>query len=390
MLSMSVPLTALVAGWLAVSPNATAANRPDVHVNVKNCQAYPIKSTYSVDSKGNRLQRATASSATVREFGTAKGSMKVTVPPGDFDPHTASAAELRLYGFPPRPSDPTALRQWNAMYPNRRIDYVTPEMCGSTAPVTHPLPKTAPLALPPSDIWSGGIAMQASGNPGFTFAAVKWKEPTFSSSCPAKSAYTIWSGLGGNGEDSELLQAGVDNLDGTGPNDDYGFWEALSNNPATTLTEQVVTNFPVSAGDQVQAVTYYSRPDITVTFQLYNITKNKLVTLGPWHAIVDQSGDVQGTADEYYDGSTAELIAERPSYNNSPVNLRKPTAGYSEFLDSALGNDDEGDPFPGWQFPNWRRLNMQANKSGNLLSEPTGFPTKPGNQGWKNLWHACS
>jgi hypothetical protein len=384
------------AGAWRSSAQAAASTTPGV---LAGCRAFPVKDTYRADATGRRLTQETSNSDTVREFGTSKGAMKVTVPPAGFDPLAASASRLRRYGFPPRPSEPTALQRWKELYPKSGIDYVVPDMCQTTLPVTHKPHWTgndgaaSPLvSLPPSDNWSGGIAQQAAGNPSFTFADVKWTEPTFSASCPTMSGYTIWSGLGGynSGTNGGLLQAGVDNLGGTGPNSDYAWWEALNNNPATTLPEQVITNFPVSAGDQVQSVTYYSRPDITVSFQLYNVTKNKLVTLGPWHAIVDQNGDVQGTADSYYDGSTAELIAERPSYNRSPVNLRQPTSGSSTFLDSALGNDDDGDPYPGYQFPNWRRLNMQARDSGHLLSEPTGFPTKPGNNGWTNLWHNCS
>jgi hypothetical protein len=391
---------ALLLGMTLVSLPVAQADGPARPGPLAGCRKYHVKDTYHIDSTGHRASESTPNSDTVREFGTDKESMKVTVPPAGFDPRTASASQLLRYGFPPRPAQPAALQRWKKMYPKGGIEYVIPDMCQATVPVTH-RPHwvgqtglgTSPLApLPPSDNWSGGIAQQAVGNPTFTFADVRWTEPTFSASCPSMSAYSIWSGLGGtsSGANGGLLQAGVSNLGGTGPNADYAWWEALHNNPATTLPEQIITNFPVSAGDEVQSVTYYNRPDESITFQLYNLTKNKLVTLGPWNGIVDQNGNAQGTADEYYDGSTAEMIAERPTYNNSIVDLRKPTSGYSQFLDSALGNDDEGDPYPGYQFPNWRRLNMQANKSGNLLSEPTGFPTKPGNAGWKNLWHNCS
>lgn len=164
----------------------------------------------------------------------------------------------------------------------------------------------------------------------------------------------------------------------------------MTESPAKSLGEQIIPNFPISAGDQVQAITYYNCPDRTVSFQLYNLTTNQLVTLGPWYGIFDQAGVMRGTADEYYDGSTGEMIVERPLHNGSPVDLREPSTKYSKFLDSALGNDDNGDPYPGWQFPNWRRLDMKATKTNDLLSAVSGFPTKAGNQGWTNTWFSCS
>jgi hypothetical protein len=327
--------------------------------------------------------------------------MKVTIPPADFDPHTASDSELHRYGFPPRPASPSARHRWDLMYPKKNIHYIVPAMCQARSPLTHQPHRTggisaaSPLVgLPPADTWSGGIAQQAAGKPGYTFSDVRWTEPSFSASCPERSAYSIWSGLGGNNTDTRstwgLLQAGVSNQGGIGPNDDYGWWEVLNQNPAKSLGEQIITTFHVSAGDQVQAVTYYNRPDRSVSFQLYNLTTNQLVTLGPWRTIEDQNGTIAGSADEYYDGTSGEMIVERPLHSGSPVDLRKPSAGYSKFLDSALGNDDNGDPYPGYQFPNWRRLDMQAKKTNDLLTSVSGFPTKAGDQGWTNTWYSCS
>jgi hypothetical protein len=244
------------------------------------------------------------------------------------------------------------------------------------------------------------MALQQAGQPGFTFAAVQWTEPTFNAACPTGSGYTIWSGLGGWNARSRtswgLLQTGVDNLGGNGPNDDYAWWEALNQYNSQTLPEQIITNFKVSPGDDVQAVTYYRPSDHSVAFQLYNITTNQLAQLGPWTGIQDQNGQPQGTADDYYDGSSAEMIAERPTYNNSYVNLRQPgpaggQAHASVFTDSAIGNDNDGDAYPGAAFPDWNSITMSGD-TGNVVSDPSGFPTDPSTYpaGWTNTWENCS
>jgi hypothetical protein len=95
---------------------------------------------------------------------------------------------------------------------------------------------------------------------------------------------------------------------------------------------------------------------------------------------------VKGLASEYYDGSTGELIAERPSVNNEYINLRQPKTGYSQFLDAELGYDSDGDPFPGYEYVGWHPVTMQSDKD---LSVPAGFPTS-GATMWQNTWKACS
>lgn len=330
--------------------------------------------------------------------------MSVTVPPRNFDPHVASQDELRRYGFPARPASGSALATWNRMYPYHHIDYVAPKMCSAENGVRHLPPRTKVLrsGTAPSETtpnWSGGLAQQQSGQAGFTFAAVQWTEPSFKAACPTASGYSIWSGLGGfvNGRSKwGLLQAGADNIGGNGPNDDYPFWEALNQNNAQTLPEQIITNFKLSPGNKVQAVTYYRPSDHTVAFQFYNLTTNKLTELGPWKAISAQDGTPLGITDDYYDGTTAELIAERPSVGGKPINLRQPSAPRGQahrsvFNSTAIGNDNDGDAYPGAAFPGWESLTM-VGATNNVLSEPTGFPTDPNasSTGWNNTWEHCS
>ncbi|GAB3970002.1 hypothetical protein GCM10029978_042480 [Actinoallomurus acanthiterrae] len=389
--------TTLIATAAPSALGATTASARSGDVAPPNCKKYSVRETYSIDAAGRR-SAAQSDSGKVRVFGGGANGMKVVVPPAGFDPHAATDSQLRLYGFPPRPASGPARERWNRLYPHRHIDYVTPEMCSNTGvtagpPSTSRAGGTALASVPlTSPRWSGGLAIRATGSPAFTAAFVQWNEPTFVAACPTQSSYNIWSGLGGwtSGESKwGLLQVGVDNLGGTGPNDDYVWWEALNQSKTQTLPEQVVTNMKVSAGNKVQAMTYYDPIGHTIAFQVYNLSTNKLVTLGPWSIIKDQNGIPLGTADDYYDGTYAETIAERSQVNDKNVNLRQPSSKYSQFLDTEIANDQDGDVVPGYQYPNWNQVNMSDDAGGNLLSVPANFPTS-GSPAWKNTWKACS
>jgi hypothetical protein len=89
----------------------------------------------------------------------------------------------------------------------------------------------------------------------------------------------------------------------------------------------------------------------------------------------------KGLTGDFYDGSTGELIAERPSMNEIPISLRQPQTGYSQFLDAELGYDSDGGPFPGDEYVGRQPLTMQDD--GKDLSVPTGLPTS-GATMWQN------
>jgi hypothetical protein len=61
--------------------------------------------------------------------GTASGSVRThPLPPKGFDPHTASALELRRYGLPQRPDSalhPKLAKRWDEIF-SRKITYITP------------------------------------------------------------------------------------------------------------------------------------------------------------------------------------------------------------------------------------------------------------------------
>lgn len=396
--SSVVAATLVAAAMPSISAHATAS-AGDTDASIANCKKYSVQDTYPIDSAGRRTVAASAA-GTVRVFGKGKNVMKVTVPPAGFNPHAASDAQLKLYGFPARPKAGPARERWNRTYPDRKLHFIVPEMCSHTTASHAPAQRVSQTRRAGSPVhlsapgWSGGIATRKSGNPAFTASIVRWTQPSFYAGCSSKSSYAIWSGLGGWGTDGKptwgLLQAGVDNFAGTAPNDAYVWWEALNQNAAQTLPEQAVTNLKVLPGNEIQAVTYYNPAEFTVSFQVFNLTTGKGVLLGPWTSIVDQGGTVQGVASDYYDGSSAETIAERVKDNTTRklTQLRQPTTDYSKFLDAELGDDVDGDFFPGNTYPNWQAIDMNGDPTP-IISTPSTFPMS-GTPTWKNTWSACT
>ncbi|MCO6009228.1 G1 family endopeptidase [Actinoallomurus purpureus] len=242
--------------------------------------------------------------------------------------------------------------------------------------------------------WSGGLVQKTSNEPSFTAAHVTWVEPKFTASCAGKSGYSIWSGIGGYNTGARkkwgLLQAGVDNFGGKGPNQDYVFWEALNQSKSATFGEMKVSNMKVTAGDKTTATTYYNTADKTVAFQINNLTRKKVVTLGPWIKLKKNPGWYHKVSG-YYDGLYAEAVAERPTYDKKYVNLRKPVTGSSIFTAAAFSNSNDGGDFPGYQYKGWTKLIMN-NDNSIPLSTPAKFPEskKAKSTGWTNSWKRCS
>ncbi|GAA4619395.1 hypothetical protein GCM10023195_87660 [Actinoallomurus liliacearum] len=236
--------------------------------------------------------------------------------------------------------------------------------------------------------WSGAVAKQVKKAPAFTGASYIFDEPSFDGVCNTASSYNLWSGLGGT-KDGRLMQNGVDNIGGKGPNDDYAWWEVLSKDRKNYLPEMKVKNFSVRAGDRVFVGTSYYAPKKQVSFSFYNYRTRKAVTLGPWGVINTPQGSF--LASVFYDGSTAEQIVERSqTLKDGPLMLRKPHAGYSHTYEAGFSNGkQDGEDFA---FKNIYRYVMQDIKIN--ISEPVKFISKVKHEGsylaqWNNKWDRC-
>ena len=215
--------------------------------------------------------------------------MSYFVPPASFDPATASADALRALGIPTEPpaSNPDGQALWLAMVHNMKF-VAPPTTIVSVPGVTVP----GPTANATSSNWSGIINTGGAG--AYSEASATYYEPVLGSTSCSNNSAVFWDGLGGNVGSSHLAQNGTAvNVSGLGQH--QGWTEVL---PA----QQSVVAQPISAsaGHSFLAETVHNSGN-TFHFYFYNY-------------YTAQALDLSVTADGY-DGSTAEYIAERPSYS---------------------------------------------------------------------------
>jgi hypothetical protein len=239
-------------------------------------------------------------------------------------------------------------------------------------------------SLPPGNLGAQGNL--------YNYAYASWTEPTFiPSNCPKQSAYAMWTGIGGG---PGLLQNGTD-LDPTNGNNPPDFWfEGLSSALATQNPETPI-NFPVKYGDQIGTTTIYSPAasgtPAQVSFLFDNYTNNSSATVGPVSTLYGQPVSI------FYDGESAEVIAERPGIaNTNPAqyyNLRQPTQGYSSFSSANIGTTQT--PLEALhEDPNLQSVNMTSDgsSSGYLISQVQNWtpdPTGNTNDSWQSVWQNC-
>jgi hypothetical protein len=121
-------------------------------------------------------------------------------PPIGFNPVTASDATLKEYGFPARPSDPTALQEWDGVMQHAQ-NYVAPVPIQSATSFS-PNFNGNPYAS------EAGYAVLSSQNPElgqFNEAYGQWTQTA------SAEQVGYWIGLGGMtpGDNQDLVQAGA-------------------------------------------------------------------------------------------------------------------------------------------------------------------------------------
>jgi hypothetical protein len=120
--------------------NETKIATNTLHLNTQN----QYKHIVSIHANGTDNTQAgqIKDSQTNGEVSTDKVSSKsengmiVHIPPSDFNPLTATDAELDYYNFPPRPKYPTDLNRWESVVSNK--NFIKPEF---GVPVSHGDPR---------------------------------------------------------------------------------------------------------------------------------------------------------------------------------------------------------------------------------------------------------
>ncbi|MHB8450075.1 MAG: G1 family glutamic endopeptidase [Mycobacteriales bacterium] len=296
-LGLLVSVTAGLAGPSTPADASVGATRGDVP---SGCAAVPAGPTTYQYPDGTPASPGDPNAATVYTYDFQGSTLSQRVPPSSWRPATASAQELAYYGIPPRPSGGAELESWNAHF--GQLTFVSsPGMC-----VTNRSAGT-------SNIWSGWEAYSASSPTAYDDSEANWTEAHTSNGCYTSDAHATWVGLGGDENftygQPYLLQNGTEQ-----DSNQYAWWEAIKPNYDTH--QVALYGFSVHDGDGMGAYVWYQPGSpAQVTFSWFDYAQNEA-----------QSLTMQGIAgvpvSEYYYGSTAEAIDERPTINNQATPLR--------------------------------------------------------------------
>jgi hypothetical protein len=147
---------------------------------------------------------------------TPSTAPQLPVPPSNFNPLTASAQELQEYGYPSKPIDSVALKQWedimsHAKYYKRAIL--------TTSTVT----RSGQQGQYNNANWAGWVINSQYNSYGpYTETSAFWQQPSYS----GIGDPCFWTGIGGfNNNSQDVIQAGADCRATLqhGPTD-YTFW----------------------------------------------------------------------------------------------------------------------------------------------------------------------
>jgi hypothetical protein len=304
-------------------------------------KTFPLKSKTLTSDRG-----------TAYNYDVNGKAVSFKVPPPGFNPRTASADELALYGIPRRPSplDPKATK-WDAAV--SKLSFVKPPPFLAAVPVKA-------QTQDENDQWSGYENL-AGGEDLFYDSTGVWVEPTVQqpNTCPNNSA-VFWVGIGGF-YTSDLAQNGTAlNTPGVAQ---HQAWKEI-------LPEPI---FPVplfaTGGQSFKAETRWLGPGIgpgEFQFNWWNQYTGQMLSMDSAAPVVDDH--------------SSEFIAERPSVGGVPRSL----TNFGQInWSSALSNGLAIQNFP------WAADTMVNFANGNVLAHPTTIP--PGNNGaFTDTWKNCS
>jgi len=204
------------------------------------------------------------------------------VPPNNFNPKKATNEQLDEYGFPTRPNDPNALKDWEKQIKNYK-KVVKPSKAYVKKNASNTITNTT------NPIWSGTVITGGA----FQYVTGTFIQPTITGASSTTREST-WVGIGGYNSRS-LIQCGTASNDGI-----YTAWyEYMS--PYEEF-DQINLSLTVIPGNSICATVKYNPADDSATF---SVSANQYTFFAKVYGV---------TSWGYYDGTKAEWVAERP-YN---------------------------------------------------------------------------
>ena len=299
------------------------------------------------------------------------------VPPAGFDPATAPQEELAAFNYPARPEHSSPkLEKWLKEFGNPHLR--APRFCLSK--VTTDAYKPGPTAGTSSN-WAGAELNAAGGEP-FNSVNGSFTQTGYVSLCPDPAYSASWVGLGGvNFIDNyqRLIQAGTIT---NGSDQNYFFYEYLE--------EDTQGNLVAGPPGALLDTTDLPNPGDTILSSVW-VDNSGNMYFDDYDNTTGQS-DIPATiaGSQFYDGSTAEFIDERPFLSTGLPNLRAWDHGAVLWSNDYA---DYGSTYPETEVdvgasPYTQGLTMQDSSGNDLASYDAGGPSGIGP--FADDWLKCS
>jgi hypothetical protein len=235
----------------------------------------------------------------IDHFQSDDGTVDVPVAPNGFDPLTASADDLDTYGLPPRPEDPDSLADWTAQmtqWPRTPDAGLCEESVVNRAAMGHHASSSGAIfTIENSSNWAG-YSVSTPGTTTYIAVQGDFHQPTRGASCSGAQE-SSWTGIGGFNDTTghPLMQTGTAITD-TGTY--YAWYEYLNDshqNPPVTMQ-----SVKVHPADRIHTYVVHQRSTGKTTFYVADNTSGTSQSV------------IVSLASSYYDGTSAEMIDERP------------------------------------------------------------------------------
>jgi hypothetical protein len=272
-------------------------------------------------------------------------------PPSGFDPFQASEHTLLQYGLTHKLVHEPALRhRWERLF--ARTSFIEPSFERSEYKQHRPRIGRIFDTTETSGNWCGAVVHAPSGTT-LTYVQGEWTVPFPSAPLPDGTVYfsASWIGLDGDGS-IDVLQAGVEHdawqIVNSPAADIYPWWEWFPE------TEIKITNFPVTAGDDVSFTVMRHPTQINRgSIFIHNFTPRP--SIFTWFEVLAPTGTALV-------GNCAEWIVERPTVGGALSNLDN--FGTVTFI-GTVAEDSNHNSF---SLSSANNVNMTDN-SGNVIAE---------------------
>jgi hypothetical protein len=266
------------------------------------------------------------------ETGDDAPKLKFPFPPANFDPLTASPAELGRYGLPQRPDEagqPALLKAWQRLF-ERPLSFVPPKIEEIFFPLLQEprIRQLAPNAtrFQDSPNWCGA-SIVPSGGKQLVLIFGEWNVPRPELPPPSEQGpegqandyhCVAWIGFDGNRRylDSTLPQIGTEQIltvDGNGGQTrQYFAWFQWWARNQVRITRKTLSNIVLDAGVSVMAMVWVIDPHhVVMVFRTFAPT-NQITILVKRTPEVWLTGAKKSKTRPAISGATAEWILERP------------------------------------------------------------------------------